>query len=235
MLKKSLALALVVLLAAGAAYGLLGTGGGSESASDDSGSSDVPDVVAEVNGEEIPKADFLEAYELREGAAAQQAQAGAEQPDEEQLTDEVVQSLVNEELLSQEAERRGIEPTDEQVQSTLAELAAQNGMKNPDQLVEALEQQGYDKEEVDEQAALQTTFDLLVAEVAGPIKASDKDVRALYEQLSQQSGGEGGQQVPPLKQIRPQLVDQVESQQESEAARSLIDQLREDADITVHV
>lgn len=234
MLKKSLALALAIALAASAAYGLFA--GGSDSASpEEAGGSDVPEVVAEVNGQEIPRSDFVEAYEMQEQAAAQQAQAGGQQPDEEQLTEQVVQSLVNEALLVQEADRRGIEPTEQQVQRTLTELAGQSGMKDSDQLVAALEEQGLDREEIDEQATQQTRFDMLVAEVAGPVQASEKEIRALYEQLSQQSGGQGGQQVPPLKQVRPQLVDQLESQQESQAARSLLDKLRKDADITVHV
>lgn len=233
LLKKSLALALVVLLAAGAAWGVIALRDGSEpTASDDSSAtSDVPEVVAEVNGEEIPRADFVEAYEAREQAAAQQAQAGGEQPDEEELTDQVVQSLVNEELLSQEADRRGIEPTVKQVQSTLEDVAGQSGMST-DQFIEALEGQGLDREEIDEQATLQARFELLVAEEAGSVAASDKEVRALYEQLTEQSGGG---EVPPLKQVRAQLVTQIESEKESEAARKLIDRLREDADIEVHV
>lgn len=233
--KKILAVALVALLAAGTAWGLLGTGDGSDSASESAPGS-IPDVVAEVNGEEIPKEDYVEAYEAQEQAVAQQAQAGGQQPDEEQLREQVVQSLVTERLLTQEADRREIEPTDAQVQKTLTELARQNGMKSADQFVTALEDQGLDREKIDEQAALQTKFDLLMAEVAGPVKASDQEVRALYKQLkAQQSGGKGGQQVPPLADVRPQLVEQVESQEESEAARKLIDQLREDADITLHV
>ncbi|QZY29113.1 SurA N-terminal domain-containing protein [Nocardioides coralli] len=240
LLKKTLALALVLLLAGGTAWGVLASRDDSEPAPAAEGSAgvpDVPDVVAEVNGTEIPEADFVEAYRAREQALARQAQAsgGGEQPGAEQLTDEVVQSLVNEELLSQEAERRGIDPTDQQVEATLTELAGQSGLASAEELVSALEKQGLDSEEIDEQATQQTRFDLLVADEAGEVAASDKEVRALYDQLSQQSGGQGGQQVPPLKQIRPQLEAQVASQKESEAARALLDSLREDAEITLHV
>ncbi len=203
---------------------------------------DVPDVVAEVNGEEISQESFAEAYQARaQQAAAQQAQGG-EQPDEKQLTDEVVQSLVNEELLKQEAERREISPSDKQVEETLAGLAEQNGLPSADALVKALEDQGMDREEIDSQAAQQARFDLLVADEGGPVKASEKEIRALYQQIKAQQaaaaqGGEGqpAQQLPPLKQVRPQLEDQVESQKESQTARDLIDQLRKDADITVNV
>ncbi len=215
------------------------SGSEGESSSESVDVPDVPDVVAEVNGEEISKDAFTDAYEARARqaeAAAQQGQ-GAEQPDPEQLTDEVVQSLVNEELLKQEADRRDIDASEKQVKATLDELATQSGMQSSDELVKALEDQGLSREDIDRQALQQTRFDMLVDEEAGSVTATDKEVRDLYQQAKQQqeAAGQGGQQLPPLKQVRPQLVQQVEQQKTSEAGRKLIDGLREQADITVNV
>ena len=211
----------------------------SSSESSDSGSEgsegleDVPDVVAEVNGEEIDKEAFTQAYEAQSQQAAAAAAQGGEAPDEEQLRQQVVDNLVTQELLAQEAAARDIEPTDEQVEKTLTDAAKQSGMKSADELIKALEGQGLSADEVDEQATRQTSFELLIADEAGPIKATDKDVQELYDQVSQQSQGQG--EVPPLKQIRAQLEDQVESQQEGQAADALISRLREDAEITINL
>jgi len=211
----------------------------SESAAGEVDVPDVPDVVAEVNGEEISKQEFTDAYETRSQAAAAQQAQGGQQPDEGQLLDEVVQSLVNEELLKQEADRREIVPSEEQVQQTLDGLAEQSGIGSGDALVKALEDQGMDPEEIDAQATQQARFDLLVADEGGPVKASEQEIRALYESVKAQQAaggedGQDGQELPPLEQVRPQLKDQVESQKKSERARELIDQLREDADITIN-
>ena len=205
-----------------------------------SGMSGIPDVVAEVNGEEIPKSEFVEIYQAQKKSAEQQAQQGGQAPQEKQLREQVVQAMVTEELLRQEAERRDISPSDKQVQGALDEAAQQNGMPSADQLVKALQEQGLSREEIDEKAMQQAQFDLLVAEETGEVTATDKQVRDLYAQLKKQQAGAGqqgqqAQQIPPLKQVRSQLEEQVVSQQESEAARSLIDQLRKDADITVNV
>lgn len=213
-----------------------------ESSSESSGSEsdapegldDVPDVVAEVNGEEIDKDAFVQAYEAQQQQAAAAAAQGGQAPDEEQLRQQVVDSLVTQELLAQEAAARVIEPTDEQVEQTLTAAAQQSGMKSADELIKALEGQGLSADEVDEQATRQTSFELLIADEAGPIKASAKDVQKLYDQVSQQSQGQGSK-VPPLKQVRPQLEDQVEAQQESQAADALISRLREDAEITINL
>jgi hypothetical protein len=218
----------------------------SESQGDDQGDAaagleDVPDVVAEVNGEEIAKADFVEAYEAQaQQAAAQQAQTG-QKLDEAKLRKQVAESLVTNELLIQEADRRNITATDRQVQQTLTDLARQNGLKSADQFVEALEQQGMEREDIQTQAATQTKLTRLVSDEAGDVSASDKEVRAMYQQLKAQQeaagaqGGQAAQQIPPLAQVRPQIEQQVEQQKESEAAQALIGKLRKDADITINV
>lgn len=243
-----LGLVLALVLAVSTACG--GSDDGKEASSSESPSSgepsssqvdvpDVPDVVAEVNGEEISKEDFAEAYETQaqaQQAATQQAQSG-QQPDPKQLTDQTVQSLVNEELLRQEAEKRGIDPSEKEVEQTLADLAKENGLGSVDTFVKALEDQGMSRDEINSQAAQQTRFDMLVADEGGPVKATDQEVRALYQQLKAQQAGQSGQgpAVPPLKQVRPQLTTQVEQQKESQTARTLIDRLRKDADITINV
>lgn len=232
-------LLLVVLLTATACGGSGDEGAdaqASQESSAASGPADVPEVVAEVNGEEILKEDFVRIYEARQQQAAAQPQGG-QQPDEEQLREEVVQGLVNEALLTQEADRRGIEASEEQVQQTLTEQAQQNGLESADAFVSALEEQGLDREEIDSQASLQTRFDLLVTDEAGTVEASEKEVKALYAQVKQQqaAAGKGGQEVPPLSKVRSQLVSQVESQERSQTAQELIDALRKDADITVNL
>jgi uncharacterized coiled-coil protein SlyX len=247
---RLLGLFLAVLLAAATACG----GSGSQDEADTSASKQsqgaksdpstpgsdlgaVPEVVAEVNGQEIPKSDFVEAYKAQSQQAALQSQTG-QQVDDQQLRKQVVQGLVSNELLLQEAEKRKITPSDRQIEQTLKELAAQNGLKSADALVAALEKQGMDRKEINAQAATQTKLNQLVAEETGDVSATDKEVRAMYEQLKaqqEQAGAQGGQALPPLAQVRSRLEDQVESQKESEAAGVLLGKLRKKADIVINV
>jgi hypothetical protein len=229
-----LGLLVLLVLAVGTACG----GSGDEASDDETGASgDIPEVVAEVNGEEISRDEFDKAYEAQQEQMQAQQQEGQPQPDEEQLREQVVQGLVTQELVLQEVERRGIEPSEEQVEQTLSELAQQNGLPSADAFRSALEEQGMDSEEIDTQLERQTAYDLLVEDEAGDVSATDQEVRALYQQFKQQQAGAGdqAQQVPPLKKIRGEVEAQVESQKESQAAQALIEQLREDADITVNL
>lgn len=239
----------VVLVGVSACGG--GNGGDEGEASDESAASqeqaegatdadveDVPEVVAEVNGEEIDRDEFLQAYELQLQQASAQAQASGQEVDQAQLKEQVAQSLVSTELLVQEADQRDITVSEKDVEQTLQELAAQNGLESVDAFVDALGQEGMDRDDVDYQVRTQMKIEQLVSEEAGNIEVTKQEARALYDQLvaqQEQSGQQGGQQMPPFPQVRPDLEEQVKSQKESQVAQRLLGDLREAADIVVNL
>jgi peptidyl-prolyl cis-trans isomerase SurA len=197
----------------------------------------IPDVVAEVNGEQVTKEEFVPIYEAAFQQAAAQAQMGGEQPDEEALRKQTADNLVDTELLMQEAESRGIEVTDEAVDAELADLAEQNGMASADELLKAVEEQGVSADQAREQVETQALVEQLVVDENGPIEPTDKELRAIYDQAKQQqaASGGGGQEFPPFAQVRDQLVEQATSQETGRVATALVDDLRKDADITINL
>jgi peptidyl-prolyl cis-trans isomerase SurA len=199
--------------------------------------SGIPDVVAEVNGEEVTKEEFVPIYEATFQQAAAQAQMGGQEPDEEALRTQAVDELVDTELLSQEAESRGISVSDEQVDAELDDLAAQNGMKSGDELLAAVEKQGMAPELARDQVATQVMVELLAADEDGSIEPTEKELRARYAQVKQQQAkaGQQGQKVPPYAKVRDQLAEQVKSEQVGTVAGALVQSLRKDADITVNL
>lgn len=216
--------------------------GGSASAPDrdaqgqgpESDLADVPRVVARVNGQPIQRAEFVDAYtsSLQQSAA----QPGA-QVDKEQLKKQTVDNLVATELLMQEADRQKIEATDRDVDRAMTDLAEQNGMKSPDQLVTALKQQGLTEREVRDQVRAQVAIDRVISAEAGDTTPTRAEVEQLYDQLvaQQEQAGGAGQEVPPLNQVRPQLEQQVASQKEAAAAQKLVTRLRGEADVTINL
>ncbi len=201
----------------------------------------IPDVVAEVNGEEVTKDEFVPIYEAAFAQAASQAQMGGEAPDEEQLRKQTADDLVDTELLAQEAEARGLEVSDDDVDAELADLAEQNGMKSADELLEAVEQQGVTADQARDQVETQILVEQLVADENGPIEPTDKELRALYAQAKEQqaqagqSGQGGAQQIPPFAQVRDQLAEQATNQEIGKVATALVEDLRADADITINL
>jgi hypothetical protein len=106
----------------------------------------VPEVVAEVNGEEIGKNEFAEAYEIQ--LRQVQSQGSGQQVDQEQLKGQVLDGMVSTELLVQEARGRGFSAADREVGQTLKELAEQNGLESSDAFLAALQKQGMDSDMV---------------------------------------------------------------------------------------
>lgn len=197
----------------------------------------IPDVVAEVNGEEVTKEEFVPIYQAAFQQAAAQAQMGGEEPDEEALRKQTADNLVDTELLLQEAESRGLEVSDDAVDAELTDLAEQNGMKSAEELLKAVEAQGVTAEQARQQVETQAMVEQLVADENGSIEPTDKELRKLYAQVKKQQAAAGGQgqEIPPFAQVRDQLAEQATSQEVGKVATGLVDDLRKDADITINL
>ncbi|GAA1941400.1 hypothetical protein GCM10009797_38200 [Nocardioides hwasunensis] len=197
----------------------------------------IPDVVAEVNGEEITKDEFTPVYEASFAQAASQAQMGGEAPDEDALKKSTVDDLVDTELLTQEAASRGIEVSDDDVEAELTKLAEQNGMKSGDELLKAVAAQGMDADTARSQVQTQVLVEQLVTDEKGPIEPTEKELREIYDaaKKQQEQSGQEGQAFPPFKQVHDQVEEQARSQEIGKVAQSLVTGLRKDADITINI
>jgi peptidyl-prolyl cis-trans isomerase SurA len=158
-------------------------------------------------------------------------------PDEEALKKQTVDDLVDTELLSQEAETRGIEVSDDDVDAELTDLAKQNQMASAEELLKAVEKNGLTEEQARAQVETQVLIEQLVADEDGSPAPTDKELRALYAQAKQQQAqsGQKGQEIPPFAQVRPQLEEQAKAQQVGKVATALVKDLRKDADITINL
>ncbi|MGJ9457332.1 SurA N-terminal domain-containing protein [Oceanobacillus sp. CF4.6] len=194
----------------------------------------VPDVVAEVNGVEIPREEFETNYTGQFQQAAMQSQMTGEEVDQNQLKKRLAESMIGLELLKQEADRTNIEATQEDIDQTLDELAKQNGLESKDEFLTALNEQGMDEEEVMSQLDLQVKVEKLIANEAGEMETTDEELEVIYDQFKAQQEEMNGEdaEVPSFEDMKPQLEQQVKGQQEAEAYQTLVEKLREDADVT---
>ncbi|MHA7283033.1 SurA N-terminal domain-containing protein [Arthrobacter sp. TMS2-4] len=197
----------------------------------------VPDVVAVVNGTEITREEFTAAYEGQFPQAAAQAQAGGQEVDQDLLKTTVADNLVSTELLRQEAEERGIEVTPEARAAAIEDLLEASQLGSEEELRAAFAEQGLDEAEFDAQLADQVKLDALLAEEAGDTTPSDEEIQEAYDaaKAQQEASGATDTPLPPLDEVRNEIVEQLEGGKASEAAQALIAQLRESADITVNL
>ncbi|MFO7776652.1 MAG: peptidylprolyl isomerase [Candidatus Hydrogenedentota bacterium] len=145
---------------------------------------DVPDVVARVNGEEVTGEEFQEAYMQ----FSQMMMTQGQQPLSEQ---EVLDQLINTRILEMRAEEAGIEVPDEDVQEQLDELAEQFG--GEEQLTQLLEQQGIDRDELDDMIR-QDLRNAAFRDEITDVEVTDEEVQETYDELREMGEFEQGEQ-----------------------------------------
>lgn len=197
----------------------------------------LPDVVAVVNGTEIGKDEFTTAYENQFQQAAAQAQAGGQEVDQDLLKTTVADNLVSTELLRQEAEKRGLEATDETKAAAIEGLLESSGLGSEEELRAAFAEQGLDDAQFDSQLEDQVKLEALLAQEAGDTAPSDQEIQDTYDAAvaEQEASGETATPIPPLEDVRAQIEEQLSGEKLSAAAQTLIAKLREGADITVNL
>ena len=213
---------------------------GGEQSPDGPDTSDIPDPVAEVNGTEISRDEFLSVFENQYQQMSMQAQMTGQPVDEAQLKKLTTDGLVGTELLTQEAGKRGIEVSAEEIRAELEEFAETNQI-SPDEFIAAMGEQGLDRDAVMEQIDKQLRVEKLITSEFGEFEVTDAEIEAAYEQIGQQQamagggGAAGGGGLPPLEQVRGEVSEQVRVQKEAGAMEELSQKLRAGADVTVHL
>lgn len=200
---------------------------------------DIPNVVAEVNGEEIPKEDFEPAYVSQFQQMSMQAQMTGEEVDEEWLKEQTINSIIGTTLLVQESNARNYEASEEQVNDTLTELVDQYGFESEEELFSAFEEQGMSEEEVRDILQTEVKVDQLIQEEAGDTTPSEQEMQKAYDEMvamqKQLSGDEEEIDIPSFEEMKSDIEQQLIFEKEREATNQLIEQLREKADITIYL
>ncbi|AXF55014.1 SurA N-terminal domain-containing protein [Salicibibacter kimchii] len=201
---------------------------------------DVPDPVAEVNEEQIGKEAFEEIYtmQVEQLAQTQMMDITEDEEQDQQVREQIANLLVEEELLLQEANDRGIEVSDEDMNETIEELAGGMG-QDTEAFYEAMEAQGMSEDEVHDMLVEELRVEQLVEEEFGEVEISDEELEELYDEqiamMEQQMGDEMEEDPPELSEMEDQLRDQAEQMEIQENREALTNDLEEDANIEIHV
>jgi len=213
---------------------------------------DLPEVVAEVNGEEISREDFVTTYQNQFEQMATQSQMTGQPVDQDLLKEQTVESMISSTLLIQESDERELTASDEEVDTTLEELATGNGLGSTEEFLAVLEEQGLSEDEVRTEVGTQVKVDKLIAEDGNVQAPTEEELRELYDTVAEQQGtapggggadagatsgpgGPPGSQLPPFEEVRPQLEEQVLAEKKSTAVQALVETLRAEADVTVNL
>lgn len=201
----------------------------------------IPDVVAEVDGEEISGDEFSQSYEAQFQQLSMQSQMTGEEPDQDEIKQQSLEMMINSELLVNEAEEQDFTASDEDVDEYLSTMAEENQLESSDELVKQFEEQGLDEERVREDVRKEVLMDQVV-ETVDVDEPSEDEVKELYdtqveqlEAMNEQMEDGQQQEVPSFEELKPDLEKQAVQQKENEAVSAHLEELREDAEIETHI
>jgi peptidyl-prolyl cis-trans isomerase SurA len=186
----------------------------------------VDQIVAVVNRKVITL------YQLQQAEELFQREAKLSENTEQARREKVLDLLIEDELIRQEAEEVGILVSDEDFNAALSDIKQRNNLVSDEQLKEAVGQEGKTWEEFTKEIRDQIKMAKLVnQEVRSKVDVSEKDVETYY-----QTHPDLFEQSPPTVQVRHILLkvekDAAESkiQAVKEKAEQLVQQLRAGAD-----
>lgn len=195
-------------------FSTAGNGGGSQNG-----------VVATVNGEEITGAELSERVEQTRSSQLGGQSLSSDQ--EGQLREQTLETLINETLIQQAAEEAGITVSDEEINQSLEQVKGQ--FENEQQFQQQLENNDVTESDLRNRIQRQLLIQKYVQQNTDmdSINVTDEEVQQMYDQLSQQQDN-----VPALEEIRSQVESQVRQQKSSQLLQELVQQLRDEADVS---
>ncbi len=141
---------------------------------------------------------------------------------EKQGGQQVLDSLVTEELISQEAENKGVQVTEQEVNAAVDEL--KNSLTGQGQDLDTLlEQQNVSQQEFRDQIKFQVQLEKL----AGSSEVTEEEINEIYEQQKEMYGEDVTEE-----QAKESIKQQLQGQKQNTAIQELINTLKEAANIS---
>lgn len=184
--------------------------------------------VATVDGTPITKAEYNESLEMLTKNSP--VTDSTDEAMKENLKNQALDILINNTLLLNGAKSKGVTATDEEVNTEYNKLKDELG--GADELQKKMTEVGLTEEKlrsnikerivVDKYLAAETDID----EVA----ATDEEVKAFYDSLTA-----NGSTMPPLDDIKDQVVAQIEGQKRQAIVNDFLAKLRSEAKIDIKI
>lgn len=182
------------------------------------------DVVVQVNDAKVKGKEYNDAYAQTKMLMNQN---GADVSDKDQLKDQAVNVLVQQELLKQDAKKKGIDVSDKKVESEFKKLKSQD----EDQFAAFLDQYNMSEDAYKDQLAFELTLQEYIKQEIPDTEVTDKEVKSYYDKLKEQSDGEQSEDIPKLKEIKDQIKDQLTQQKQNDQLSAKVEDLKKDAKI----
>jgi len=189
--------------------------------------SEIPDIVAYVNNEDITKAD-LEISETQLAAGQGIEIMSLDNETRKQLQNQALDILISSALIEQAAANSGITASEDDINSELKAIKDQ--FEDDAKYQEALLQQGMSESDLRSQIVVNVVSNKYIGQVINieSIKATEEEINALYEKEAAIT-----EELPPLVEVHDQIESFIIQQKQQELFSKHIQELRALADIKI--
>lgn len=184
--------------------------------------------VAKVNGVDISSTDFDSSVKQLLQMAASQGADTTDPAQVDQFKKQAIDTLINGELLRQDAIAEGMTATKEAIDARFSEI--RDGIGGEEQLVARMAEFGITEKilrrDIENEILIQGLFDNVIGTEG--VEVSDGEVEEFYAGL----GGEGVQ-IPPLADVKEQIVEQIKISKQQELIGNYLENLKSESEIEI--
>jgi parvulin-like peptidyl-prolyl isomerase len=183
-------------------------------------------VIATVNGDPIS----LEQARSRTQSLARMHEGSAGPLTGRDWHEQVLRSLIDDVLIRQEAERRGIEVTDQQLAAAVRDVI--DLFPSLADYQAWLDSEGLDQSDVEDRMELQIISARVWEAVTAEVRATAAELRAYYEEHRARFLGPDGA-VAPFAEVREEVREELEQRMKDDAFVAWLQEAREQAQVRI--
>ncbi|WP_213423624.1 SurA N-terminal domain-containing protein [Bhargavaea massiliensis] len=189
-------------------------------------------TVAVVNDEEILGSQYNNALASSQGQMQQMGQDPTSKEAAEQIKTQTIDSLVGQTLLLQEADEKGYQASESDINKKLDEVKGQ--FKTEEEFKAALKESGMDMKSLKAQVAQDIQLQQYVEKEVPVGEITDEEIQKTYDQFAEQ-GKAANQEVPKLEEMKPQIEQSLQQQKQQEQLVQQVEKLKESAKIDIKI
>ncbi|WP_424237805.1 SurA N-terminal domain-containing protein [Bhargavaea ginsengi] len=193
---------------------------------------DEKETVAVVNDQEILGSQYNNTIAALQGQMQQMGQDPTSKEAAEQIKTQTIDSLVGQTLLLQEADQKGYQASESDINKKLDEVKGQ--FKTEKEFDAALEQSGMDMKTLETQIAEDIQLQQYVEKELPAGEVTDEEIQTAYDQFAEQ-GKSADQEVPKLEEMKPQIEQSLQQQKQQEQLAQQVEKLKENAKIDIKI
>ncbi len=186
-------------------------------------------VVVLVNDTEIKGTEynrFLEQYQMQ---YQQMGQDPTSKETAKKMKDQIINSMVDYEIVLQEAEKKGYEASEEKIDKQFEDFKGQ--FKDEKKYQEALKQYDLTEKELKQEIAESIQYTTFVEKEISVDEVSEKQIKDYYNKMKEAQGDKA----PKYEEVKDHIKTQLENQEKQKKVTEIVKELKKDADITVKI